>query len=816
MVLGVVFLVLMFLIGIILAYNNIMRSQNLLLHHGTISEVTSTLAMNGGYFLAEVINQQDPSVRETLQAQALSLFKPVDAKTLNLISGKTDINGTPRDPNNLMSRVAGDYQKVIKSYSYGKFIPRVEEMGLSFTNMERLKDPSDPDNLAAGFDAVERRGMLTLSCKVSFRGLTRQANISRQFKIVNMISGPWCRFTLFSIFNPGPQSYNTVRNQFDGSWDDRTVFNSESYSAPSFRPLVCINGTDTVNLSGGLPLQDATKDLQTRGWVFLGMCPTTASGRNPTALNGPVHVRIPSGFLPDPGMTGNSGIGGHTYLSFPTQVGGGIVGNFPYPISDPDLLKTPTPIGGPYQVHTKLQGFFTFDATLSDTNNSGVRTHNLWVKPDGTAITADDMSSSWVLPFGIRFRPSRTLVAGPAYAEFLQYYMLTNDANKKGILVGQDSSTYDPDAPVKTIPALTGAAKNADIFQTSTGEPKPGFEKLRSIRPRWWAPVHGSAPMVGVALNMIFDLMGYGILPDLNNSKSRTGGIGMLPGKSQAIPGLNSLNSENPPCHLPVTNIQLSKSRSGSILPSVDNEETIFFGDLRKLNFGSFPFNSTVQKGLYPRVTQIIDLSGINDHAQQMEILGSRVFSKVFSGGSLVGYEFNRPGIYLILRQGTDSEIVIDKPIKLNKSGILILERKSIMFKGGITSSDVVDGVSRHLFSIIALDGNIYVPPNTEINAYLVALSKGTTESPGVGGRVLATTGTGSSNTNKLDIRGGMAVFELTPDHSTSKPSTMENFKHGGTIQYNPYFNPCSPAAEKAYILAIDDKNSSVSLTGAE
>ncbi|MBF0410836.1 MAG: hypothetical protein HQM10_26050 [Candidatus Riflebacteria bacterium] len=86
--------------------------------------------------------------------------------------------------------------------------------------------------------------------------------------------------------------------------------------------------------------------------------------------------------------------------------------------------------------------------------------------------------------------------------------------------------------------------------------------------------------------------------------------------------------------------------------------------------------------------------------------------------------------------------------------------------------------------TIIALEGNIQLDTRDEIDAYLVAFFPGT-GAMAQGGRLLS----GPAGVTKMNVFGGVAVWEMGLYDTEVRPTTMSAFPDGGLIRYNIRFN---------------------------
>ena len=533
-ILGLVLIFLVIILIGLFGYHRMVRSRTLNALKVSEGAVTATLAREGLTFLGNVIRVSPLFQGEELKNNTLpDLFQPDCPETVTFAAGFCTPDGKPSNPSYWLDRVAADFQKCLLSLDGVRSgtgrgrgqQPVCERMEVVLKRVTSLQPrPATPLDLAAGWNPLEKKGEMILSCKVRYLGVTRVAMTVRQFKLISFIPGPYARFSLFAQHAPSADCYNVVRNTYAGPPDGRG-------SGPVFRPLVIYNSTAPLPGAGAPSTPSAQQELQTKGWVYPGQSPVGTWDRRPESLKGLVRLRLPSGYKPDPRdpagedlplsfQATGAGVGAHVYLSPPTALANGKAGVYPYPVPAAGLFN-PVAAGGPYNVHLRFQGFFTQDPTVSGGNNQGAADFGLWADDRGP-LQAKDCTSSWLLPFGDRRHPSRTLVFGPTMIEFLQFYTLQTPGGKAIIRAVPDPTAYDPAAPVQTLPPLSGAPRADDLFLPRPEDPpgKPGWKSWRMVSPRIVQARSVPPACHGVAANLVFDMLVHQQLPDLNRSLS--------------------------------------------------------------------------------------------------------------------------------------------------------------------------------------------------------------------------------------------------------------------------------------------------------
>ncbi|MBF0409964.1 MAG: hypothetical protein HQM10_21655 [Candidatus Riflebacteria bacterium] len=835
-----------FLIIVFFAYHRVTLSQNRKAVHDSESEITFNLANEGLHFLKSSIMTEGYLTGSRLREETFpQLFSNSDdPEEINLTTGVCRIDGTPVNPDYWLDKIAGNYQRCLNNIEKPFFDrlqllgggrqnnPFCQGMSVTLKNMSRLrKHPPTHVDLLSGWDTFERRGEMILISKVYFMGVTKIAASKHQFKMVSFIPGPYSRFTLFSHFAAHPNCYNVVENKFDGSFDTR--------NGTPYRPLVLYNSIEKVNELHEISVESSKMELSTKGWVYLGQTSKGTWLRDPTTLSGMISLRIPSGYTPNPGtpqpedvsssLLDSSGIGGHLYLCPPSTLKSGKLGVSSYQIPSQNIFN-PGSGGNSFNVSMRFQGFYTFDPTTNNPDDDGAASLQIWSGIHG-ALRREDCKTSWVLPFGDRRQKSRTLLFGPAFAEFLQYFILSC-TNFSGIILGtQDPLNYSPNQPILLKPWNSNTPKANDFLCPSPNDPpgKKGWKAMKTLSPRLIQARSSGNFCYGFSANMLFDLMAHDVLPDMYNSKSTSDwGIGKMPALSFWVPGNNSVTTLNEMPSIfsdyhsgmqPLTNVHIWRYMDSKQFTPAADENTVFLGNLQQLNFRNEtlsdpPFNSIVSNGLLSRVTHLIDFRGVAE-GKQKAILCSDIFHADSVSNSGESWITGKQGVFFIRRNKDDGDLCLPSPIKIQKPAILILEHGNFSVMDQIVDVDAC-GAGNHdkkpgvLFSLVALDGNIKIPSDKEIHAYLVALNTSTSAASKAGGRILSSKNSpNGKNKNRMFIKGGVAVTELA---SPVDDSTMSNFPAGGVIRYNTLFNPSLKTVNDGYGLVFDKQGVQIDL----
>ncbi|HNV70321.1 MAG TPA: hypothetical protein PKO06_11530, partial [Candidatus Ozemobacteraceae bacterium] len=498
-ILGIVVLTSAMLAVFLFAYNYTVRRQNIRAHFEQIGEVGATLAKTGVNLLFEEVSSGFDTM---ILAAAPTLVGSVLTSN-SLTIEDSDVSGS------ICAKVRDDfdhYLSQLTNLSGGAYshTPRCMKMEIAFENIQQLNPilPTDGVDevrlrLQAGRDAVEKSGEAVVSCTVEYQSLRRKAQIRRQFRVVSMVPGPFARFSLFVPYTPYANSYNALGVFFNGTIDG-------SYQHPHPTPqhfsgaLKLINGTDSY-IVGTMP--DPKTDLQNRGWVFLG-----PAYDPPTNATSAVILRIPSGY--------DASSGGHFQFSQPkVQNGLSIVNTEQIDTAlyntAPNATTTSVMLGGTFQ------GFYTNSHNAGVPTGVGAAGQGLWSDLD--AIRPWECASSWIMPYGDRNSPSRTLMIGPVLAGFLKYYFLKEGGSSPTwgfILKGLSETVYDPVTQVQAAdkPTPTISPLYQELFKPTGGEAKTGFRNFLKVMPFNSVPHITTVPLAeGVAFNALFDFMEYNV-----------------------------------------------------------------------------------------------------------------------------------------------------------------------------------------------------------------------------------------------------------------------------------------------------------------
>lgn len=821
-VLGVVVLSSLILATFIFSYHRMVVQQNRRAHHEQLGEVAGRLALTGVNILAEHINTEFDNLVRSISPQLLEHSRiPENGKFPGIVSG----GGGPLD------EIAGDFNGYLSQLENlktgGGAFPVCTEMAVAFEDVEPLfPDTGDPQ-LQLGRDPVEKLGEVAISCSVEYRGLIRKAEIRRQFRVVSMVPGIFARFSLFVPYTPWYGSYNAIGVNYNGTID--STYQHPIPTAKGFSgPLKIFNGTDSYT-TGTSP--NPKTDLANRGWIFLGPSPVS-SGRP-----GPVILKIPSGY--------HSTTGGHFLFARgfekenPNPPPAKILVVPPEEVADPahfnleNLPAYKAMIGGLYQ------GFYTFDPGRGSNAQFGAGSAGLWndVTTDISNSSTNNRylcASSWLFPYGDLNRPSRTLMVGDVFAGFLKFYFLKDKKNSPmaywpKITLRRKSGTtgptpvYNPAAEIDgTVPATGSVIPTyGDLFKEPSSPSDPtlqGYDSFSRVLPKNFSPaVTGAFPSKGVAFNAFFDCLSYpgdqGVSPwSYPKFEDNQGYVPMLswnPALAHPyyIPRYADLNTPGriPGLHPSELIIRFRPDDGDNPL-----DNYFFKGDLAK-------FTTSLDQ-LGNRVTHIIDLSTCQNLAQEKALFETLLFSKEehftppghSAGAGGTWFIPKASGIFYVKRRdGAGGSEILELPgnLFIRNSLILVFGEGDVQISNQIYST-LSDGAPEKLCTIVAMKGNIRLGTEEEIDAYLVALKKGSGSSA-QGGRLLAANGI-----KKMNIFGGLAIWEMGL-HPMDVPTTMGDFPSGGSIRYNPRFNPGIEAFyNKSRVFIMEDKPSSILVSG--
>jgi len=803
MVLGVVVMIFLILSVFFFSYNRWVRQQNLTAHQAQIGSVAEALALSGANLIAE---QMTSGVDKMIDILAPALKNTV-------------MVGDPAPPITVTSAsILGHLKSDLNEYFFqlDKLVfplPSCKNVSISFDQIRQLTPSTDAGQLQVGRDPCEKVGELTISCTVEYQDLIREAIIRRQFRVVSMVPGPFARFSLFVPFTPYRDSYNAMGVQFNG-----TIDSTYSHPYPSGKnlqlkaPLVITNGLEKWTLQ---TQADAERELANRGWIFLG--PSIGG----TTQADPVLLKIPAGYTTPYGVSGETG--GHFMIALPPDQS--ISGQSMMPmenITDSANFSL-NPKGVSCAIHGMYQGFFTADPR----NPNGAIDYGLWADlddPNGTKPRSN-CASTWLFPFGNADNPSRTLMIGPVLAGILKVNYFKDSANPTGwavMLGGMMQANYPQPSPVLKLLQSGQSIMFADVFLN-------GFPSYQKLLP-WSSVPHKDkwtgTDEPGVAFNVLYDFMGY---PGKNTGKAwsfpdiRKGSLELAkvadPSLVPAWQTMNDATSRIAGVH-PHENVSIQfAANSGT-----SGDDAVYFrGNLSNMRV-ALPKSAADPTHLLRRTTHIINLSDFQDQKTEDEALAGHLFAPANSSVNPAAAGYLAPkskGIFFICRR---KNMALGDKLRLpgGKSGegglfidqnlIVIVDKGDLLIPNEIKSNiDPNDGTPEKLFSLVALDGDIYLGTSKQIQAYLVALKPHEPASGNKpGGRLLG------DGVTKMNIFGGVAVTEMGLYTSNTVRTTMEDFVEGGSIKYNPRFNPGSPTYASSREFILENKNSFVQVKGAE
>ncbi len=796
--LGVVLLVCVLMGVFIFSFNSIVRQRNIQAHHLAISETANNLAISGLRLLSDKLGT---SYETTIQASCPNLF----TKTAEEIGSSIDITSS----NPICDSVKNDFQNFLNSldelHDSTNGYPVCHSMNIKIENINRLTPDTTPDQLQAGRDPVEKCGQITVRCVVEFRGLTRQATLTRQFRVVSMVPGAFSRFSLFVKKTPYPDSYNSMGIKFDGSVDTNYVHPPAS-NKTFLGPLTVFNGTDTSPVNNDVTERTDTVDkdhLRSRGWIFIG-----PSG---SAADESVFIKIPSGF--------NNLTGGHFMMGWPSLSA--------MPVLSPETINDTTNFAPEsdfanheYDLGAKFQGFYTWE----DGNPFGAGGQNLWpgLAAGASFVPSDHIrsASTWLYPFGNRSRESRTLVIGPVLAGFLRTFFYrgknTSTGNTyKGMWTGMSESLF-----ASKIAANHGIESFTGLYDGIIDPPIPatdffinGYDSFAKLMPYNSLPNPSAAiPTNGVSFNLIFDFMKYqrSQYPKILEAPSIC--AMSYDAEKFLVPQAQEMRTCAVKGIHPHDEVGIFLQENGQYDPNTSPDNCYFYGDLSALTvFDSNLFSN--------RITHKVDLSACANLAEEQTAFEKFLFRKVGSGPSARN-ETDKTGIFLIKRRNSVTEEHSDAlkisslPLSLVKPQIVILNRGSIIFESDVTSS-VSHGAPDVLFSVALVKGHFFIQGSgatRKIHAYLISLANDA-------GRLLKSPTPGGPQS--FEIHGGLALTEIglyedpMTDPKNYLGTTMLHFINGGEINYNPRFNPSGTAYANSRVFVIEDTAGQFSIEGA-
>lgn len=794
-ILGLVFLSLILAAVFIFSYNSIVRHENLKAHHEKISSITESLARSGVLLL----NHKIETDSQTIMNQYIQVLK---TKTAQELGGAVDF--TQLRP--LVDKIRDDFNRFLtacnelayKENGIEKY-PFCNGMKIGFADIKRLS-PGPADR---GHDPREKYGSLILECEIEYRGLIRKATLTKDFRVISMVPGPFARFSLFLSQTPFQFSYNAMGVDLLG----KAVENYQHPLLPTGntpharKPLVVINGPETTSLGEVVSNniqeseEDDKKHLLNRGWIFIGPTP----GSTPEA----VYLNIPTGI-----EDVTSGL-----FMFGWPINGKLV---QLKIEDDINFKSSNGSGLNYCLAQTNYGFY---ANISETN--------LWPGFEGDARLRS--ASTWLYPFGNRNSLSRTLIVGNVLAGFLKLNMLKdNDSDYKIVFKHFTQDEYNGfitatatdkitmlgmHDPAHAMAEAYDAVKISEFFKT-------GYDGLKMLAP--YNSTHISNQTTtnpGVSFNAIFDYMKYNRTsfpdprdPSLAKSAYDADKI-RVPAASRmrTAPDNGGINGVLPHDQF---GIYFKEGAPYDCLSSPDN--CYFYGNLTKIRFNENNSN------IFERVTETIRLEEAADPAEETRIVEKFLFSpeKI---PELGGEEANVPrksGIFHIIRkQGlsaslNDAIIISTKKIYVSRPFIVLISNGSVNLTKDIVAKKVNQSPEM-LASILLSYGDFYLSGHEvskeqrKIDAYLAAL--GNEDSSDRVGRLLS-----SGKVTSFEINGGLALkhMGLFPESDKNAETTINHFPDGGTIRYNPGFNPSLPSYADAYEMAVESGAAQIIVTG--
>lgn len=799
-VLGLVLIVSLIMAIFIFSYNSVVRTGNIKAHHDMIAQTADHLAVSGASMLSSRMAELE---QNALQSALPDLLKPVSA-----------ISSTIEVSSGIVSRIQTDYQNFLNQADelgspglLGSVFPQVVEMKIVFDKIRAINPGNDNAQFQAGRDPVEKVGELLIYCIIEYQGLRRKAEIRRQFRVVSMVPGPYCRFSFFTSTTPNPHSYNAIGTYFDGSIHAPYV---HSPTGNTFNgTLKIFNGTDTENVTSTSPEKDLDTDrahLRNRGWIFIGPSPQSP-GQALNLREGPVFFKIPSGFDPD--------TGGEFMLGWPSSISS--------PVLLPELIDNPSHFAPDtsfpphdYMLGATYRGFYVAE----DGNQWGVGGRNLWpaLTSGGGAFTPADhflSASTWLFPFGTVQKASRTLVVGPALAGFLKFFFIrglnsSTNENYRGIFASMSQSNFAGKvAANKPLFDFAGSGLWAgNLNPTIDGNSFfiNGYDSFKRLMPFNSLPTVINPLNGGVAFNLLFDFMKYSRTSYPQLDAAPTLASADYSGREILVPGRADLNNGPVKGLHPYNNMQIYFKENGQYNPTMYADNCYFTGDLRAIAIGT----SNLVQG---RVTHILDMNSFTTLADENQRAEKYLFKKSTYAGADVNVP-KRSGIFYIRRRSSatlndsDALRLSSLPIYINKPLVVIVDKGSVELDRNILC-DMADGAPGYRMSICLIDGDFFVNAASgevrRIDAYLAALSG----VPGKG-KLL---NKGASNAS-FQINGGLAVTEAGLHLSSTSRSTMRDFPGGGEINYNPAFNPSLPSYATSHILVLEDNANQIVVGG--
>ncbi|MBF0409806.1 MAG: hypothetical protein HQM10_20865 [Candidatus Riflebacteria bacterium] len=826
-VLGMILLLSMVMAAAIYSYHRTVMQQNRVAHHELIGEIAGRLAASTAHILAEELNIHGKYV-------VTPAFFP------QLFSSTVDPSQEIQFPSQILEPLLDDinaYLARLKHLQSSWGPPHCREISLKLSNIKKMSPGTS--NV---FDPVEKSADLTITCNIEFQKLARKAEIIRKCKVVSFNPGPFARFSLFVPYTPWQHSYNSVGLNYTGQIHPNYEFpipQNKKYTGT----LKVINGNYFGKPGDGSSFPDLEKDIFNRGWVFLG--PWKAS-----VGDGPVVLRLGSGY---------DSPGGTNYMfGFPTRNDKRQLIFNPEKISIADIQTSGADFSD-IKVTGIFQGFYTIGESSGYAYSPlGILNEELWPSIGSTTVTdVKNCASSWLLPYGDLQRPSRTLMVGPVLASFAKYYQMEGKAvlnppsgpmeDFKGRIMPRNppnsaqpsdgSRIYYALDPVylKRTDRILQVSKYNNVFKGDDS----GYETFKKVKPIDFSPRSGPfEKFAGISYNSFFEAMAYttlfsaGRYPAFGHASfdpvSQQGAIqDILPKKydENGVPQPKGLFSPFLSMKIPA-----------------DAGKVKYYED----DIATYSVDTILDSG---RITHFIDLSTCKDQMQENRAFCSAVFGKAgdnldlefkdfgeaedveTKGFFAPSYSFSSwyvprfPGIVYVVRRKNlntqspqnpaqnDELLSLPAKVLLQSNLMIIADRGDIVIPGPLISPrDKTTGFPKNLCTIVALEGNIALSTQSEIDAYLVALAHGSGASS-QGGRLLS----GDAGVKKMNIFGGLAIWEMGLYDNQVLRVTMWDFPEGGLIRYNPAFNHnIDNYYSESRQVIIDNKNQYVRIFGGE
>ncbi|PKL44531.1 MAG: hypothetical protein CVV42_19310 [Candidatus Riflebacteria bacterium HGW-Riflebacteria-2] len=779
----------MVLFIVVFSYHKYARHQSIKGHHAELVRIADNIAQTGVNFVVKAIHDEN---------KLRSVFFADEAITRLLNSSANNDVVVLKKNSGFCGKVTTLFQNICVDHLDLVHEVECERIEIAISQTAFLGPDKQLPGPHLGRDYHEKQGKITIACTVSIGGMiSRQATISRDFKLFSYVPGPYSRFNFFvqassqrnSTWRGSNPYFNVVKSDINGR-----------YLNNDYRRLILVNAPDTESLK----LDDSTAVLKKSGWVYLGNDPHFA--KDTTLLN------IPAGYHPDI-VAGSKdpfkqypaalekGIGAGTYLSRATPTGNDAASYLLQNVATRRGLK---PV-------LKTFGLFW-----------GADSYGPWGELDFSSGNASQLSpqsclSSWLLPYGTQHFPSPTLVVGPVLSAYLSTvvvskpgqsfdtrFYLNNYLTGKYIRTGNfavmtraysgdmnkgnnDLAYFVSQTALSQFNASLGISNGTlltmgDIINESD---QAGIKALM-----WSYANYPAQPCPYIPVNFLFEVVRdkyqkldfFKLESDAADNMRKVHDRAALPGNSIWAPPEAQPNSYayfQSADSLPIWLYSATNPNLGDT-----SQEVYFKASLKNCNYDDADFRNA----LLSRVTHIIrlpgkkspELAGVSGSAIQekyQEILKNRKIL-IEKDGKL---EFHSPGIYqIIVGDGSQLEkFEFLQPVVTSCGGIFVFENADVSIKAIYPSTSEMNslGQPEHAFSLICLDGKILLSTSYNsttaypVHAYLAALSK------------TAAGSLGKASGNGIYVNGGVAVATVE--------GLFEAYKRdGGIIRYNPVFNP--------------------------